>query len=1005
MNYQSTPVAEEYATLGYLVGILSIIGLPIMPRAKFLQNITLNIIATCFSAAVAILAMWSSVQARIHTTPRVLPGTGGPGTVGTPASGASTGGYNSSQSAVCAVWLFFQIYAINSLKSRFPQLQFAAIIWSIFAVVSMSYAPSYTTTAQALNFVRHLLLAFLTGFGISFGVSLLVFPMTSRKIVFKVIPGYIGAMRGALKAHTKCVETLEYSDMLSPPPRLNGSKAKAKLPENPYTAQSMAFKKAVGAVTMLNAKLSGELPFAKREVAIGKIGPDDLNELLRLLRAVMIPLLGLSSVPDVFEKVSQRMGWDRVPTSGENQKAENTDPAKEEAIHSWNQLARLMHEPIAKLTEVMDEGLHHTLLQLQFVRPSKKSKVQMASGENDVEAKGDAVQPGDPTFGGYMDVKIQEFEATKESILRQWCEIQGIELPPDFFDKNSTSEPFIFASSTDVEEQKRRRQMYLVLYIQLLLTSTGRAILDLVYFADLKARSGKMDRSRLIAPGYNRMRKWLRSIFTSDHEDSSDDLDNAMHDTDSTGTKVYVGSAYQKRKDPEHLPPQGFVETIGDYIRKIPQALRSQHARFGFRVACAVLSIAIAGFIRQSHIFYTKQRVFWAVIMISISMTPTAGQSLWNFSLRIAGTVIAMVCSFIVWYIVDGHRAGVIVFYWLFCTVGFYIPLKLQRYTIVGIISVVTLTLIIGYELQVDKIGIKLSTSNGQPYYPIYTLAPYRLGAVAAGLFVAFIWTIFPFPITEHSQLRRHLGSSLYLLANLYSVVHETMRCRIAGVEGDLDSKESPGRKLEKARLALFTKQTMLLGQMKNVLTFLKWDIPMGGRFPKETYIEILSCVENIQNFTALLSYSTRTFHDIKKSDDTKWMQDFRELLRTSSVTSNEITSLLSLLSLSITTGQPLPPYMKTPTPFALGRKLESMDRDILSLRHLAEPGYAAFAMMQITTHSIITDIEKLLDLVRKLIGEMDFSFHIISTSDDGGEGSSLSSLSQTQVDDKGKQD
>ena len=91
-------------------------------------------------------------------------------------------------------------------------------------------------------------------------------------------------------------------------------------------------------------------------------------------------------------------------------------------------------------------------------------------------------------------------------------------------------------------------------------------------------------------------------------------------------------------------------------------------------------------------------------------------------------------------------------------------------------------------------------------------------------------------------------------------------------------------------------------------------------------------------------------------------MQDFRELLKTATHTSNEITSLLSLLSLSITTGQPLPPYMKTPTPFSLGRKLESMDRDILSLRHLAEPGYAAFAMMQVTTHCIIADIDKLLE-------------------------------------------
>ena len=211
-------------------------------------------------------------------------------------------------------------------------------------------------------------------------------------------------------------------------------------------------------------------------------------------------------------------------------------------------------------------------------------------------------------------------------------------------------------------------------------------------------------------------------------------------------------------------------------------------------------------------------------------MTPTAGQSLLNFSLRIVGTTIAMILSLVAWYIVDGHPAGVLVFFWIFCSMGFYVPLKLPRYTTVGVISIITMTTIIGYELQVQKIGVKISTSNGQPYYPIYELAPYRLATVAAGVFVAFVWTIFPYPITEHSQLRRHLGSSLYLLANLYSVVHETIRHRIQAEEGDMNSKDSPGRKLEKARVTIFAKQSVLLGQMQQITGFLKWEIPVGGR-------------------------------------------------------------------------------------------------------------------------------------------------------------------------------
>jgi hypothetical protein len=56
------------------------------------------------------------------------------------------------------------------------------------------------------------------------------------------------------------------------------------------------------------------------------------------------------------------------------------------------------------------------------------------------------------------------------------------------------------------------------------------------------------------------------------------------------------------------------------------------------------------------------------------------------------------------------------------------------------------------------------------------------------------------------------------------------------------------------------------------------------------------------------------------------------------------------------------------------------MDHDVLSLRHIAEPGYAAFAVMAISTRCIHMDLEKLVRRVRGLVGELDFSFHVVST-------------------------
>ena len=48
------------------------------------------------------------------------------------------------------------------------------------------------------------------------------------------------------------------------------------------------------------------------------------------------------------------------------------------------------------------------------------------------------------------------------------------------------------------------------------------------------------------------------------------------------------------------------------------------------------------------------------------------------------------------------------------------------------------------------------------------------------------------------------------------------------------------------------------------------------------------------------------------------------------------------------------------------------MDRDFLSIRHIAEPGYSSFEVIQIGTRCIIDDLGKILACVKELVGELD---------------------------------
>ena len=99
--YQAPAVASIYSTLGYLVPIISVLSMCIMPRAKFIQTMVINLVGVCVGSAVALLGIWSGVKAREHTTP----------------AGTITA-YNSSQSAVCAIWLFANIYFVNVMRAK-----------------------------------------------------------------------------------------------------------------------------------------------------------------------------------------------------------------------------------------------------------------------------------------------------------------------------------------------------------------------------------------------------------------------------------------------------------------------------------------------------------------------------------------------------------------------------------------------------------------------------------------------------------------------------------------------------------------------------------------------------------------------------------------------------------------------------------------------------------------------------------------------------------------------
>ncbi|CZR54877.1 uncharacterized protein PAC_04761 [Phialocephala subalpina] len=967
--YQNSSVAAHYSTIGYLIPIMAILTVPILPRARFIQNFIVSSLLVCLAAALSLLAMWCSVKARENTTHNTAESKSNG-----PVPGALISPYNAAAAVNMAIW--FRAYR--------PQYFLPTILFGIFVNVTGSYGPLFSLMEESETLVKRLLETFFAGFAISFAVNFLIIPLTSRTLVNMFMTHEIQGFKSVFEAQTRFLLSLPTRDWYGAKGRSTGSNTSSDEDDDPFTRpihwkEADALKKATTAVTELQVKIKSEMRYAKREADYSKLSAKDYGTLGRLCKNILLPILGMDSLTEVTDRLEKRGGWSAIRTPMDHEMSEKEfNTLEEKEKEQWHSIFEQLQGPVLELQKIMAEGLDHSLYQLELVKKPK------GFAKSDIEAHAVDTAPGCKGFSKLLEDGIDRFMKQREGPLKQWCAEKGMDHSTERDSTQPTDYPL---------HQRHQSQLYLILDLEYSFLMAARAILDLVKFADSKVEDGTMSKKRLIVPSWRRLKKWVIAACT--REDNN--LDYQSYSTRSGTVTVYLHDALQADKDAEHLPPATGWEKMTDKLRVIPHFIGSNESTFGFRVATATMCIMIVAFLRNSQKFFIEQRLLWGSIMVAISMSQTAGSGAYGQFLRFSGTALAMVASYIDWYIVDEHTAGIIVFLGITMFLYHYPMIRWQSDPVVPMIGMVTVVLIVGYELQVKQIGIPLSTSNGQVYHPLYELAPYRLAAVLGGVGVAFFFTYFPSVVTARTQLRTDLGSSLYLLSNYYSCIYQTVNHRIRSAEGDPNDENSPGRKLEKARTRLFAKELILLQGMRHHAAFTSWELSIGGKFPRTSYDKLIHHTQNIIHFTTMISYVTETFssfpgrtqpHDSETSDE--WLTDFKLLVSSLKLTSQNVTSLLSIIAAAISTGKPLPPYLKAPEPVHIGQMLVGLDPDILSTRHVSEPGYAAFAVMQVAITMLGDDLVGMLAEAKKLVGEVNYGVDVLGI--ESLEGSAVAS-------------
>lgn len=397
----------------------------------------------CFGAASSLLMVYCCVKARQHTS--------GPLPAGISTEDILSVPYNTAASVVAAVWLFFQTYIVNTLRGEDVQLAIPVQMHCMLFFVAVTEAPDYVDVLDGFAFVKRLLLAMLTGMALATATHIIIFPDTCRDAVLDIMGEYLRALQHTLRVEEAYFQSMERLDMFVRVQTRNLTEEKRL-----YRAKADAVKNAARQVSQIHAALTNELPYAKREFAYGKPGVSEFGMILKQLRATMVPIVGLSTVVNIFDRVMEWNNWNKPVEEG------GVDP-KNDAVHArmvrdWNAIMASTHDHFAQIIDVMHDGLQHVAYQLNLVKRKKNGT------EQDVEAASSHVSPGEEGFAQYLEAKCEVFYKARLVTLREWCEQKGLELPEDYFYDSRAGRPIQLPENV-LPRDRSERQLYILLYV------------------------------------------------------------------------------------------------------------------------------------------------------------------------------------------------------------------------------------------------------------------------------------------------------------------------------------------------------------------------------------------------------------------------------------------------------------------------------------------------------------------------------------------------------------
>lgn len=509
---------------------------------------------------------------------------------------------------------------------------------SIFLVVALTSTPSFVTVSEGLQFVRRLLVTFLIGLSVATGVSLLILPITSRRNVFRALDSYTKAVDGLFDAQITFVK--EEANLTANVVASDDDRRDEAVTQSQRSRENLIATKLSGLGGILS-KIEAELTYTKIEFAWGKLTPDDLIQIHKHLSTLFLALAGLSMLPEISQTMAERTTMrEKSSNTFHGAEANIGDTTK---VPVWQNMVDGLEKRLVSTQEIVASGLR-AAFNLLDLRLSDIDGRQQTSSPPDPEQQGPRPAMHSPEPSDFFYKEVLRYRDRRRNLHQIWPSLM---FPTQVSSTVSKNESDAWRGDLEVREH-----LLVFLFMEQLQNEALQAVHDLLDFAKSKVKTGAMRHNRLIIPNYRHF-DFIVPLAETLHRYN-------LHEKRSPSVPQPWAS-----KDAEHLFPTNWWERSGSHLRVLPKMLTSPESKFGARVTMASLSVAILAYIRQTHTWFTEERVIWVMIVIVIGMKPESGASTFGYLARIGGTTISMILSFIVWYIVNGHTAGVLVFLYI----------------------------------------------------------------------------------------------------------------------------------------------------------------------------------------------------------------------------------------------------------------------------------------------------------------------------------------------------